>query len=116
MTMPSDDTLSLLRLDVQQGVTTALERAAAVWAAHERLRAALQDHSVPHILAGTDGMRTAMAELHAALEVMADDVMMAAAAHVPEAQHPAAPEWAAARVALRQCGDDYTGGSDGTRN
>jgi len=114
--MMQDDTLSLLRLDVQQGVTTALERAAAVWAAHERLRAALQDHSVPHILAGTDGMRTAMAELHAALEVMADDVMMAAAAHVPEAQHPAAPEWAAARVALRQCGDDYTGGSDGTRN
>jgi len=114
--MMQDDTLSLLRLDVQQGVTTVLERAAAVWAAHERLHAALQDQSVPHILAGTADTRTAMTELHEALDVMADDVMMAAAAHVPEAQHPAAPEWAAARVALRQCGDDYTGGSDGTRN
>jgi len=42
-----DDTLSLLRLDVQQGVTTVLERAAAVWASAQRMDVISFDPGTP---------------------------------------------------------------------
>ena len=111
--MTDTDTLRLLRMDVQQGVLTVLERAAAVWAAHERFNAAMQDGSVPHTLAGVDALAPALAELHAALDVLGDDVMMAAAAHIPVQLQPDGDEWVAAREALKHCG---AGENDGTNN
>lgn len=111
--MTDADTLSLLRLDVQQGVLTVLERSAAVWAAHERMHAAMQDGDHAHTLAGVDAMRAALADMQASVDVLGDDVMMAAAAHIPVQLQPDGDEWAAARDALRHCG---AGGDRETNN
>jgi hypothetical protein len=111
--MTDTDTLRLLRMDVQQGVLTVLERAAAVWAAHERFNGAMQDGSHTHTLAGVNAMRIAVADLQAALDVLGDDAMMAAAAHIPVQLQPDGDEWVAAREALRHCG---AGENDGTNN